>query len=175
MGRAWRGCQAKLRGVKIDLVQRAPARVAYLRYTGPYGEPLGRFWRATVSGWLADHGLLDCPRYGVALDDVRTTPPERCRYDACVALANGLAVPGATETTVAGGHYAVTPFKGTSADIGAAWGAFAAECGARSLPCDRSRPPFEHYPRGASFDAKTGVFACELCLPLMGPAAGEGS
>ena len=28
------------------------------------------------------------------------------------------------------------------------------------------RHPFEHYPRGAFFDAKTGVFACELCLPI---------
>lgn len=155
-------------GVKIDLVQRAPARVAYLRYTGPFGEPLGRFWRGTVSGWLADNGLLDCPRYGVALDDPRTTPAARRRYDACVELPNGLAVPDASESTVAGGRYAITPFKGTSAAIGGAWGAFTAECAARSLPRDASRPAFEYYPRGAGFDAKTGVFACQLCLPLLG-------
>jgi len=31
---------------------------------------------------------------------------------------------------------------------------------------DNTRPPFEHYPRGASFDSKTLVFACELCIPL---------
>jgi AraC family transcriptional regulator len=154
--------------VKIDLVQRAPARVAYLRYTGPFGAPLGRFWRVTVSGWLADNGLLDCPRYGVALDDPRTTPAARRRYDACVALPNGLAVQDAPESTVAGGRYAITPFKGTSAGIGNAWRVFAAECAARSLPPDPSRPAFEHYPRGATFDPKTGVFACELCMPLLG-------
>ena len=28
-----------------------------------------RFWRNTVAPWLADHGLVDCPRYGVTLDD----------------------------------------------------------------------------------------------------------
>jgi AraC family transcriptional regulator len=157
--------------VKIDLVQRAPVRVAYLRYTGPYGEALGRFWRATVSAWLADNGLLDCPRYGVSLDDPRTTPAGRCRYDACVALPDGLSVPGAAETTMAGGRYAVTPFKNTSAAIGAAWTEFAAQCAARPLSFDASRPAFEHYPRGASFDAKTGVFACELCLPLAGESS----
>jgi AraC family transcriptional regulator len=157
--------------VKIDVVQRAPVRVACLRYTGPFGAPLGRFWRGPVSGWLAERGLLDCARYGIARDDPRVTSAARCRYDACVALADGLSVPDAAEATVAGGRYAVTSFKGTSAGIGAAWGAFQAECAARSLPLDASRPALEHYPRGASFDAKTGVFACELCLPL----AGDGS
>jgi AraC family transcriptional regulator len=161
--------------VKIDVVQRAPVRVAYLRYTGPYGEPLGRFWRGTVSGWLAEHGLLDCPRYGVSLDDLRTTPPERCRYDACVALPDGLTVPDAAETTLPGGRYAVAPFKGTSAGIGAAWGAFVAGCAARALVGDMSRHAFEHYPRGASFDTRTGVFACELCMPLADQSNDQGS
>ena len=160
--------------MKIDVVERAPARVAYLRYTGPPGEPVGRFWRGTVSGWLAEHGLLDCPRYGISLDAPGSTPSERWRYDACVALPGGLSVSGAAEQTVAGGRYAVTCFKGRAADIGAAWGAFAAACAARALLADATRPALEHYPRGATFDARTGVFACELCLPLAAdPAPGS--
>ena len=157
------------------MVQRAPARVVYLRYAGPCGEPLGRLWHITVSGWLAEHGLLDCPRYGIYLDDPRTAAAERCRYEACVEPPRGLPVPDAAETTVAGGVYAVTEFKGTSATIGAAWAAFASACAARSLASDASRPAFAHYPRGASFDPKTGVFACELWMPVAGPATGEGS
>ena len=51
--------------MRIDVVERPAVRVAYLRYTGPFGERLGRFWRNTVAPWLADHGLVDCPRYGV--------------------------------------------------------------------------------------------------------------
>jgi AraC family transcriptional regulator len=43
----------------IDLVERAPVRVAYRRYTGPFGMPLNRFWRAQVTPWLAEMGLLD--------------------------------------------------------------------------------------------------------------------
>jgi hypothetical protein len=31
---------------------------------------------------------------------------------------------------------------------------------------DPDRHPYEHYPRGAAYDLKTGEFACELCLPL---------
>src|SRR5215510_6113766 len=108
----------------IELVDRAPARVAYLRYTGPFGEALGRFWRNNVAHWLADNGLVDCPRYGVSLDDPFRTPPELCRYDACVELPPGLSVSDAPETTIRGGRYAVTRFKGTGADLGVAWGEF---------------------------------------------------
>ena len=155
--------------MRIDVIDRAPARVAYQRYTGPFGEPLARFWRARVTPWLAEHGLLDCPRFGVPLDDPSRTPPEQCRYDACVELPSGLSLPDAPEATLAGGRYAVTHFKGTGADVGAAWAEFMRECLADpSRRIDLTRPPFEHYPRGALVDARTGVFACELCLPLAG-------
>ena len=153
--------------MKIAIVERAPVRVAYRRYTGPFGEPLGRFWRGAVAPWLADHGLVDCPRYGVTLDDISRTPPEQCRYDACVELPAGLSLPDAAETTIAGGRYAITHFKGTGAQIGAAWEVFIGEACTDQRP-DPSRPPFEHYPRGALFDMRTGVFSCELCLPVAG-------
>jgi AraC family transcriptional regulator len=152
--------------MNIEIIDRQSVRVACLRHTGPLGEPVGKFWRATVGPWLADHGLVDCPRYGVSIDDPKTTPAERCRYDACVELPPGLTLPDAETRGIAGGRYAVTTFKGTSADIGAAWGAFLGECAARSLRMDESRQPFEHYPRGSVFDARHGVFACELCLPV---------
>lgn len=153
--------------MKIAFAERQPVKVACMRYTGPFGEPLGRFWRSTVNPWLADHGLLDCPRYGMALDDRMNTPPEKCRYDACVELPRGITLPEVEETTIPGGHHAVTHFKGTSAQIGAAWGAFVGAVLADSANrMDPQRLPFEHYPRGAAFDAKTGVFTCELCLPL---------
>lgn len=152
--------------MNIDIVERAPARVAYLRYIGPFGEPLGRFWRNTVSPWLADLDLFDCPRYGVSLDDPTNTPPEQCRYDACVELPPGLSLPDVAESTVAGGSYAVMCFKGTSAQIGAAWTTFFTRAVVRGLERDAGRPLFEHYPRGAPRDARTGTFACELCMPL---------
>ena len=153
--------------MKIEIVDRRPVHVAFLRYTGPYGEPLGKFWRTAVAPWLADHGLVDCPRYGVTLDDPMNTPPEKCRYDACVELSPGLSLPDAETRTLPGGKYAVTTFRGTSAEIGAAWSAFTGECLAGKAPrLDDTRQPFEHYPRGAVFEQRTGAFACELCLPV---------
>lgn len=153
--------------MKIEIAERQPVKVAYLRYTGPLGEPLGRFWRNTVAPWLGDHGLIDCPRFGVTLDNPMSTPPEKCRYDACVELPRGLTLPDAEETTIPGGRYAITHFKGTGAQIGAAWDAFVDAVRADTANReDTQRHPFEHYPRGASFDVKSGVFACELCLPI---------
>lgn len=150
----------------IETVDRKPANVVARRYVGPYGEPLGKYWRNVVTPWLADNGLVDCPRFGVALDDPASTRPEQCRYDCCVELPAGLTVEDAFERTIPGGKYAVTCFKGTSAQIGAAWDGFMRGCTTRGMKKDGERPAFEHYPRGATLDAKTGVFACELCWPL---------
>jgi AraC family transcriptional regulator len=157
----------KLACVKITLVERQPAQVACLRYTGPFGEPLARFWRRAVLPWLADHGLVDCPRFGVAIDDPAHTAPDQCRYDACVQVPPGLTLPDAAQATIAGGRYAVTHFRGTASEIGDAWSAFiaAALSDPARLP-DDTRPAFEHYPRGAGYDSRTGVFDCQLCLPL---------
>jgi AraC family transcriptional regulator len=152
--------------VNIETVDRKPVRVAARRYVGPYGEPLGKFWRNVVTPWLADNGLVDCPRFGVPLDNPASTPPELCRYDCCVELPPGLPVGDATERTIPGGKYAATRFKGTSAQIGAAWEGFVRGCLSSGMTGDSARFAFEHYPRGATHDPKTGVFGCELCFPL---------
>ena len=154
--------------MNIELRQRPPARVATRRYTGPFGEPLARYWRTDIAPWLAANELIDCPRYGVALDNPATTPAELCRYDCCVALPPGVSLAGAPETTIAGGAYAIACFKGTGAAIGAAWNDFLSSCVARGYAFDATRSAFEHYPRGTSYDTKTGVFGCELCLPVHG-------
>ncbi len=150
------------------IVARESTRVACLRYVGPAGEPIGRFWSKTVRPWLGDYGLIDCPRFGVALDDPARTPPEQCRYDACVQLPPSLEIPGSTTNTIAGGRYAVLTFKGTAAQIAGAWAEFSGPgLTQAAYLVDSARRPFEYYPRGASHDAKTGTFACELCIPVV--------
>jgi len=153
--------------MEIEFAERPQVKVAYLRYTGPLGEPLGKFWRHTVAPLLAEYGVLDCPRYGVTHDNPKTTPPDQCRYDACVELPRGLSLPNAAETTLSGGRYAITNFRGTGGEISAAWSAFIGSVlGNPAHAIDMQRPAYEHYPRGASLDPKTRVVTCELCLPL---------
>jgi ribosomal protein S18 acetylase RimI-like enzyme/DNA gyrase inhibitor GyrI len=148
--------------MRIELLDRPAVRVACLRYDGPFGAPLGGFWRQRVSPWLAEYGLLDCPRYGIMLGAER--------YEACVEFPADLPPPDVAETTIRGGLYAITCFKGAGTQIGAAWQEFERELrGDPAHRLDDSRPAFEHYPRGAGRDPRTGAFACELCLPLHSP------
>ena len=43
----------------VSLIDMAPTPVAYHRHTGPYGQPVARFWMERVAPWMAE------PRVGV--------------------------------------------------------------------------------------------------------------
>jgi AraC family transcriptional regulator len=157
--------------MNVNIVERAPVTVACLRHVGPYGPAIGRFWDETYAPWAAANGFgIDHARYGIGYDDPTVTPPERCRYDACAEL--GADVPagfvpsgGAFLSTLPGGRYATVAFRGTAAEIGAAWDALRTWLPASGL---RHGPghSFEYYPRGAFFDPATGAFGCELWVPV---------
>lgn len=67
--------------MNVRRIECRPTAVAYFRYTGPLGEPVGRFWKQQVAPWMAENGLLGRTRYGVAHDDpdVVRRAADRCR------------------------------------------------------------------------------------------------
>lgn len=151
----------------VKLIERAPQRVAYLRYVGPYGEPIARFWMQEVAPWMMVDGLMGHARYGISHDDPSIAEPAQCRYDACVEVADDDVPSGhALTATLPGGRYAVLPFKGTTAQVEVAWAQLLREW----LPTSRlqldSRPCFEYYPPGASYDPVSGGFECQICIPV---------
>jgi AraC family transcriptional regulator len=153
--------------VNVRLITREPVRMAYLRYQGPYGPQLGRFWAETFNPWLATQNLGGVSRFGISHDDPSLVPPEQCRYDCGVAVPDDW-VPngGALVTELPGGRYAALDFEGTAAEIGAAWQAMMGQwLPSSGLQLD-ARPCFEHYGPAAKFDYRTGVFDCELCIPV---------
>jgi AraC family transcriptional regulator len=111
--------------MKVTLIDRKPATVAYHRHLGPYGEPIARFWQETYVPWAVMNKLgADHARYGISHDDPSITAPEKCRYDACAEVsADFTAHGGALKATIPGGKYAVLKFKGTVAQVGEAWAA----------------------------------------------------
>jgi AraC family transcriptional regulator len=153
--------------MQVKLIDRAPVYVAYLRHTGPYGPPLGKFWMDTVAPWMATNNLMGRDRFGISLDDSQVTRPERCRYDACVASPEGEVLSGnPAHKVIPGGRYASLAFEGTSAGIGAAWDSLLRDWLPKSgLQLD-SRPFFEHYPVDGRYDPKTGAFSCNICVPV---------
>jgi len=154
--------------MKVELIDRQPATVAYLRHVGPYGAPLMTFWQKTVYPWMATSGLLQQPRYGISHDDPTITVPQQCRYDAACEVPQGLTTLGnALKTTIPGGKYAALSFKGTVAGIEEAWIAMLRDwLPSSGLQLD-GRMMFEYYPQDSSYDPATGVFDCKLCVPVV--------
>lgn len=153
--------------VIVHLIDRPPVRMGYVRYQGPYGPALGRFWAETFNPWLATQNLGAVARFGISHDDPSLVPPEQCRYDCGVAVPDDWVPNGpALVTELPGGRYAALKFEGTAAEIGAAW----RQLMGRWLPGSGlqldARPCFEHYGPGSKFDFKTGLFDCELCIPV---------
>jgi AraC family transcriptional regulator len=153
--------------MKVKLKDREPVRVAFLRYTGPYGSGITQFWMDTVAPWMATNNLFGRARFGISLDDPHVTKPAQCRYDACVEVANQETLAGdAKEKVIPGGKYAVLEYQGPIAQIGSAWDHLLGQWLPKSgLQLD-SRPMFEHYPVDGRFDEKTGRIDCEICVPV---------
>lgn len=155
--------------MKVTLIDRQPATMAYLRHLGPYGEPISRFWQETYVPWAVMNKLgADHARYGISYDDPSITAPEQCRYDAGAEVTpDFIATGGALKATIPGGKYAVLNFRGSVDQIGAAWTALLRDWLPSSGMELDARPCFEYYPKGSICDAETGAFECQICIPVV--------
>jgi AraC family transcriptional regulator len=154
--------------MKVQIIERKPTQIAYLRRVGPYGQPIGTFWQTRVYPWMVTNGLIGQPRYGISHDDPRVTAPEQCRYDAgCEIPGNMLAGGDARRTTIPGGRYAALGFKGVVADFEPAWNGLLRDWLPSSGSQLDSRPMFEYYPADSKYDSSTGVLECQLCVPVI--------
>lgn len=151
--------------MKYEIKELPEVRVAYLRYKGPFGAGIGEFWKEVFTPWQQAYGLTGKVTYGVAQDDPGATPASECRYDACVEVPAGYTVkPPARDAVIPAGRYAVARFKGTGAQVPAAWGEFFGQ-----LQADGKAGAgmcFERYPADYAMDPATGVFESELCIPV---------
>jgi AraC family transcriptional regulator len=147
-------------------------RAAYMRQVGPYGSPnVADLWRR-FERWCSEEGLCTPERrfFGVAQDNPNITPAGRTRYDACLEVGDEFQPRGEVGVQfVPGGRYACVPFYGTVAEVPAAW----VRLLGRTLPDAGLHPDLapavEIYDAGLPVDARSGKFACLLCMPLFSP------
>lgn len=153
--------------MKVDIIEMPPARVAYLRQIGPYGATINTFWNEKFLPWAKANGLGGRACYGLSHDDPSITPPEKCRYDACIEVPNGF-VPGGScnVVTMPGGRYAALSFKGTANEISDAWTMLFRDWLPESGLAPDERPCFEYYPADTEFNSESGAFECKLCAPV---------
>jgi AraC family transcriptional regulator len=104
---------------------------------------------------------------GIGYDDPDYTPPEKCRYDACVVVngnIDNLDIFPYNKKVLKGGKYAVFLFEGRSEQFFPAWDIIFREWVVTSQYVPDNRPhlemylPYEHY--------KNGLFKAYLCLPV---------
>jgi AraC family transcriptional regulator len=151
--------------MEVNVIELAPARVAYRRHIGPYGPAVGQFWAQAIMPWMLGHGLAQATCYGIGHDDPSVTPPDKCRYDACVEIPDGFQPDGQFNVAMLpGGRYAVTRYTGSPRDIGPVWNRMMKEwLPSSGLQCDE-RPCFERYENLTS--QTDGSFTCEICIPV---------
>jgi AraC family transcriptional regulator len=103
---------------------------------------------------------------GIALDDPMVTEPAKCRYDAAIVVPADFKPDSAVNVVdAAGGKTAMAAFTGSALEIGRAWSRLFGEWLPESGYQPDSRPCFELY-RADSWDGKTDLFRCQLCLPI---------
>jgi AraC family transcriptional regulator len=109
-------------GISMDnphsvLVYLRPARLLYVRETGPYDQSIPLAWEKLFD-WLNKNGLYASlgRGFGLARDNPRSVGRGNCRYDACVEVRAGLEDRAFRElgvTTLPGGAYACRRLSGS--------------------------------------------------------------
>ena len=150
----------------VSLIDMPPTPATYFRHVGPYGQSVARFWIERVAPSMAENKLFDRLRFGLAHDDPTITDPAKCRYDGCLVADRKEVLCGQPmRSTLPGGRYAGMRFEGTRRRHRCRVAAFAGRLPTSGPQLD-ARPMLERYQVDETFDARTGVFDCNLCIPV---------
>jgi AraC family transcriptional regulator len=152
-------------GVEVRIRVEPVREVVYFRVAGDYLRTCGQAWSRCLE-WAERHGLQEQPLLGMALDDPQITPPDRCRYDACVQLPEQWDARGerVSRKRIGGGVYACFDYAGSRAGVGEAWLSMLSEWLPNSGRALGEGPFFEFYRSGVCADSE--AVAVELFMPL---------
>lgn len=144
-----------------------PARVAYIRRTGPYGEENFAVM-AKLKNWAAEQKLFHENTVIIAAihDNAAVTPPEECRYDAGVVVQESFNAGEGDMVQyawLAGGRYAVFKVRHTTPEVMAAWQGMFPALEKAQISIDASRPVLERY-----FGTMEQNEFCDICVPVLG-------
>lgn len=147
---------------RIEVIK--PFEVAFIRRIGTYGSGNHETMSALKS-FAAANGLMtkEAVILGIAQDNPMTTPPEKCRYDACVSVNDGFSTDNANVQvgTFGGGKYMVFTVPHTAEAVAEVWGVIYPQTVAAGENPDFTKPVIERYTIGG---VEAGV--CEICVPI---------
>ncbi|MRN54764.1 AraC family transcriptional regulator [Paenibacillus monticola] len=146
--------------IKIEKLPRY--RIAYVRQVGPYG-PANIQVMKKLKNWAKEKNLLteSAIILGITQDNPETTPPESCRYDACIVISNDYRIDNSiSESELSAGEYVICKVKHTAEDIQNAWAEIFTNLQNSKYQID-NRPIFERY----TGDMINNDY-CEICVPV---------
>lgn len=137
-------------------------RIAYFRRVGPYGAANYQTMQR-LKEWAAAERLLDDTSIilGISQDNVETTEPQNCRYDAALVISedfqkDDMALIG----ELRGGKYVCFTVLHTAEEMRKAWTDIFYELSNQGLELD-NRPTFERF----TTDMLREHY-CEICIPI---------
>ncbi|AEY66173.1 GyrI-like domain-containing protein [Clostridium sp. BNL1100] len=138
--------------------------IAYIRQIGAYGAENIRTMEQ-LKQWAVANNLMNNKTviFGIAHDNPQITPPENCRYDACILLADKHfpAEGNLKHGELSGGKYAVFIVKHTAKAVEQAWGDIFPSLFENGFLYDATRPILERYAA-----EKVEQHLCEICVPI---------
>nr|WP_033404060.1 GyrI-like domain-containing protein [Paenibacillus fonticola] len=137
-------------------------RLAYVRQIGPYG-PANVQAMEELKSWAREKKLLTEPAvlFGIPQDNPQITPPEKCRYDACITITEEDQIDDfVSESKLDGGDYAIFRINHTAEDIQRAWVEIFPALHRMGLQT-ANKPILEKYT-----DDLVNNHLCELCVPI---------
>ncbi|EPR13417.1 AraC family transcriptional regulator [Ruminiclostridium papyrosolvens] len=138
--------------------------IAYIRQIGAYGAENIRTMEQ-LKRWAETSNLMNNKTviFGIAHDNPKTTPPENCRYDACILLADKRFPTDGNikHGEISGGKHAVFTVKHTAKAVEQAWGNIFPALFESGFLYDATRPILERYTA-----KKVEQHLCEICVPI---------
>ena len=149
--------------MKLKIKNVPSSKVAYIRKVGPYGEDNFKTMNK-LKKWAKDHQLLkDSIIFARIHDNPIFTPPENCRYDACIIIDEDLKTEESSLKSdfIHGGRYAVLETEHTEAGVQKAWDYVYNSIGEKRINYNQSKPILERYK-----DELVKKNKCEICVPI---------
>jgi DNA gyrase inhibitor GyrI len=136
--------------------------IVYMRRIGAYGAD-NFILMHEMKEWITGHNLWteNSVVYGIAQDDSRFVPPEKCRYDVCLVTETDIQDDNIHRGTLPPGKYIIFEVVHTSEEVQRFWGNIADKMMLQKREIDFSRSVLERY---KSELIERGL--CEFCIPV---------
>ncbi|MEF3355896.1 GyrI-like domain-containing protein [Paenibacillus sp. GYB006] len=148
--------------MNFDIETLPSVRIAYVRQVGPYGSDNNQGMQR-LKEWAKEENLLteSAVLFGISQDNPETTPPEQCRYDACIVIPRDYQMNNIiSESELPCGDYAIFKIKHTAEDIQKAWNQIFPAIQSGGYLMD-NKPVLERYKGDMILDDY-----CEICVPV---------